>query len=203
MDSRTAAHVLTRIAGLLELNGESRFKSRAYQTAARALLALDTDDVGPLFRSGALERTAGLGPATIGVVRELVETGDSSYLERLLDETPEGLIEMLRVPGLGTAKIHAIHQGLGVETLQELEAAARDGRLAKLPRFGAKTAEKVLRGIAFLRENGALVLFPQARAEAMRMVASVRRHPDVERAEIAGSVRRRREVIRDVDVVAA
>ena len=203
MDSRTAAHVLSRIAGLLELNGESRFKARAYQTAAKALLGLDTDDLGPLHRSGALEKTAGLGPATLSVVRDLVETGDSQYLERLLDSTPEGLIEMLRVPGLGTAKIHAIHQGLGVETVQELEAAARDGRLAKLPRFGAKTAEKILRGIAFLRENGALVLFPQARAEALRMVASVRRHPDVERAEVAGSVRRRREVIRDVDIVAA
>ena len=203
MDSRTAAHVLSRIAALLELNGESRFKSRAYLTAARALLAIDTDDVAPLLRSGELAATAGFGPATVAVVGDLVETGDSSYLERLTEDTPEGLLEMLRVPGLGTAKIHLIHQGLGVETLQDLEEAARDGRLAKLPRFGAKTAEKVLKGIAFLKETGALVLFPHARAEAERLVASVRRHPDVERAEVAGSVRRRREVIRDVDVVAA
>ena len=203
MDSRTAAHVLTRIAALLELRGESRFKARAYQTAARALLALDADDIGPLFRSGALEATPGLGPATLAVVRELVELGESTYLERLTEQTPEGLIEMLRVPGLGTGKIHLIHQGLGVESLDELEAAARDGRLAKLPRFGARTAEKVLKGIAFLRENGAFYLYPRARAEAERLVANVRRHPDVERAEVAGSVRRRREVVRDVDVVAA
>ncbi|HET7457473.1 MAG TPA: DNA polymerase/3'-5' exonuclease PolX [Gemmatimonadaceae bacterium] len=203
MDSRTAAHVLTRIAGLLELNGENKFKSRAYRTAAKALLAIDTDDLAPLLRSGALEATPGLGPVTLSVVRDLVETGDSEYLERLQEDTPEGLIEMLRVPGLGTQKIHLIHQGLGVESLQELEAAARDGRLATLPKFGEKTAEKILKGIAFLKETGALVLFPHARAEAERLLAGVRRHPDVERAEVAGSVRRRREVVRDVDIVAA
>ncbi|MFL5575775.1 MAG: DNA polymerase/3'-5' exonuclease PolX [Gemmatimonadaceae bacterium] len=203
MDSRTAAHVLNRIAALLELNGESRFKSRAYQTAARALLAIDADDIAPLLRGGELEAMPGLGPATLSVLRDLVETGDSEYLERLQEDTPEGLLEMLRVPGLGTAKIHLIHQGLGVETLQELEQAARDGRLASLPRFGAKTAEKILKGIAFLKETGALVLFPHARAEAERLLAGVLRHPDVERAEIAGSVRRRREVVRDVDIVAA
>ena len=83
MDSRTAAHVLNRIAALLELNGAGRFKSRAYQTAAKALLAIDTDDVAPLLRSGELEATPGLGPATLSVVRDLVETGDSEYLERL------------------------------------------------------------------------------------------------------------------------
>src|SRR5437588_11362514 len=102
MDPRSAAHVLNRIAALLELNGENRFKTRAYSTAARSVLALDTDDIGPLFRAGELETVAGLGPATISVLRDLVTTGDSSLLERLQEDTPEGLLEMLRVPGLGT-----------------------------------------------------------------------------------------------------
>jgi DNA polymerase (family 10) len=203
MDSRTAAHALNEIAALLELHGESKFKTRAYQTAARAVQALEADDLAPLHASGALRDVKGLGPATLAVVDDLVRTGDSEYLELLREKTPEGLIEMLRVPGLGTAKIHLIHQGLGIETLQELEAAARDGRLAELPRFGEKTAEKVLKGIAFLRETGALVLYPHASAEARRLLASVLRHPDISHAELAGSVRRRREVIRDIDVVAA
>jgi len=203
MDSRTAAHVLNEIAALLELHGESKFKTRAYQTAARAVLALEADDLALLHASGALRDVKGLGPATLAVVDDLVRTGDSEYLELLREKTPEGLIEMLRVPGLGTAKIHLIHQGLGIETLQELEAAARDGRLAKLPRFGEKTAEKVLKGIAFLRETGALVLYPHASAEARRLLMSVLRHPDISHAELAGSVRRRREVIRDIDIVAA
>jgi DNA polymerase (family 10) len=203
MDSRTAAHVLSQIAAFLELHGENRFKSRAYSSAARAVQALDADDLGPMLRSGDLASAPGIGPATIGVIRDLVETGESSYLERLRETTPEGLLEMLRVPGLGPAKIHQIHRGLGIESVRELEEAARDGRLAKLQRFGPKTAEKVLKGIAFLRESGARVLFPHAYGEARRLLAAVAAHPDVERAEIAGAIRRRLEVISDVDVVAA
>ncbi|MGI8618230.1 MAG: DNA polymerase/3'-5' exonuclease PolX [Gemmatimonadaceae bacterium] len=203
MDSRTAAHVLAQIGGLLELHGEDRFKSRAYHVAARAVLGTDTDDIIPLYKSGELRKLPGVGAATFSVLKDLVETGDSSYFERLRENTPEGLLEMLRVPGMGTAKIRLIHEGLGVETLQQLEEAARDGRLAKLPRFGPKTAEKVLKGIGFLKETGALLLFPHAFAEAQRVLAGVRRHPDVLRAEIAGSVRRRREVIADIDIVAA
>ncbi|GLC27139.1 DNA polymerase/3'-5' exonuclease PolX [Roseisolibacter agri] len=203
MDPRTAAHALTRIAALLELRGENRFKTRAYLAAARAVLGLDTDDLGPLLRSGELETVPGIGPATLSVLRELVEEGDSSYLERLADDTPEGLIEMLRIPGLGTAKIHAIHAGLGIETVQELTQAAMDGRLASLKGFGEKTAERILKGIAFLKESGARVLFPQGATEGARLLADVRRHPDVLEAAVAGSIRRRREVVCDVDVVAA
>jgi DNA polymerase (family X) len=203
MDSRTAAHVLSQIAAFLELHGENRFKSRAYTAAARAVQAIDADDLGPLLRSGELAKAPGVGPATVGVIRDLVETGESSYLERLRETTPEGLLEMLRVPGLGPAKIHQIYRGLGIETVQELEEAARDGRLAKLQRFGPKTAEKILKGIAFLRDTGARVLLPHALGEARRLVAAVAAHPDVERAEIAGSVRRHCEIVRDIDIVAA
>jgi DNA polymerase (family 10) len=195
MDPRTAAHALTRIAALLQLRGEDRFRSRAYETAARAVQQLDTDDLAPLLHDGTLAATPGIGPATLAVLRELVETGDSAYLDRLVEDTPEGLLEMLRVPGLGTQKIHAIHAGLGIETVQELERAARDGRLAALPRFGPKTAEKILKGIAFLKASGARVLFPHAVAEAGRLLQDVRRHPDVSHAQVAGSIRRRREVI--------
>src|SRR5919205_1144955 len=203
MDPRTVAHVLNQIGDLLELHGENRFKTAAYRNAARAVLGIQTDDLRPLYRSGELRELKGIGPATLSVIRELVETGESSYFEQLREDTPEGLIEMLRVPGLGTSKIHAIHEGLGIDTLHELEEAARDGRLARLPRFGAKTAEKILRGIAYLRETSAFVLDPHALAEAQRLLAAVAQHPDVERAMIAGSVRRRREVIRDIDIVAA
>lgn len=203
MDSRTAAHILSRIAEFLELNGANRFKSRAYRAAARSVIGLDTDDVGPAYRSGELVELPGLGPATMAVVRDLVTTGESRLYEQLRESTPEGLLEMMRVPGLGTAKIQLIHDELGIETLHELEEAARDGRLAGLPRFGARTAEKILKGIAFLRETGALVLYPHALAEGLRVLESVRSHPDVVRAELAGSLRRRREIVRDIDIVAA
>ena len=144
MDPRTAAYVLGQIAAHLELRGESTFKSRAYEQAATALLALDTDDLAPLYRSGELARTRGLGPATLSVVRDLIETGESAYLEQLRATTPSGLLDLLRVPGLGTAKIHKLHDALGVDSIESLEQAARDGRVAKLPRYGPKTAEKIL-----------------------------------------------------------
>jgi DNA polymerase (family 10) len=203
MDPRTAAHVLGQIAAHLELRGESRFKSRAYEQAASALVSLDTDDLGPLYRSGELASTRGLGPATLSVVRDLVETGASSYLEQLRATTPSGLLELLRIPGLGTAKIHTLHEALGVDSVESLERAARDGRVAKLPRYGPKTAEKILKGIELLRAAGSLRRYPEAAAEGARLLAMVRAHPDVVTAELAGSLRRRRETIGDVDVVAA
>jgi DNA polymerase (family 10) len=203
MDPRTAAHVLGQIAAHLELRGESRFKSRAYEQAAAALVAIDTDDLGPLYRSGELASTRGLGPATLSVIRDLVETGESSYLEQLRATTPSGLLELLRVPGLGTAKIQRLHHELGIDSVDSLERAARDGRVAKLPRYGPKTAEKILRGIERLRAAGSLRRFPEAAAEGVTLLAMVRAHPDVVTAELAGSLRRRRETIGDVDVVAA
>src|SRR5665213_349232 len=140
MDPRSVAHALSQIADFLELHEANRFKSAAYRNAARAVLGIQTDDLGPALRSGELAALKGIGPATLQTVRELVESGESRYLEQLRSETPDGLIAMLRIPGLGTAKIQAIHRGLGVSTVDELEQAAVSGRLATLPRFGSGTA---------------------------------------------------------------
>jgi DNA polymerase (family X) len=203
MDPRTAAHVLGQIAAHLELRGESTFKSRAYEQAATALLGIGTDDLAPLYRRGELARVRGLGPATLSVVRDLIETGESSYLEQLRATTPSGLLELMRVPGLGTARIHTLHEALGVDSIESLEQAIRDGRVAKLPRYGPKTAEKMLRGIERLRAAGTQRLFPHGAEEGARVLAMVRAHPDVLEAELAGSIRRRRETVGDVDVVAA
>src|SRR5919107_3930062 len=202
MDPRTAAHVLGQIAAHLELRGESTFKSRACEQAATALLGIDTDDLAPLYRDGTLAGTRGLGPATLSVVRDLIETGESSYLEQLRATTPPGLLDLLRVPGLGTAKIHKLHEALGVDSLESLEQAARDGRVAKLPRYGPKTAEKLLKGIELLRARGTQRLYPRGAEEGARVLAMVRSHRDVVAAEVAGSIRRRRETVGDVDVVA-
>jgi DNA polymerase (family X) len=203
MDSRNAAHVLSQIAAFLELAGENRFKSRAYQMAARSLMALAADDLAPLLRSGELAKVRGLGPATLAVVRDLVETGESRYFEQLREATPEGLLELTDVPGLSIEKIHKIHQELGIASLAELEAAAQDGRLAKIKGMGPKTAQKILAGIAFSRNAGVLSLYPHAVVQANALLASARSHPGVLHAEIGGSLRRRREVVGDVDIVAA
>jgi DNA polymerase (family 10) len=203
MDPRSVAHALAQIADFLELKNENRFKSAAYRNASRAVLAVQTDDLGPALESGELAKLKGIGPTTLSTIRELVENGESRYLEQLRSQTPEGLLEMLRVPGLGTAKIQKIHEGLGISSLGELEAAAIDGRVAKLPRFGAGTAAKILKGIAYLREHSAYMLYPRALAEAEHVLAAVRAHPSVTTAMLAGSLRRHNEVVRDIDVVAA
>ena len=203
LSPRDAAHLLTEIATLLELRGERRAAIREFVSGARALATLDAADVARLLSSGDDTRPSALGRAPLNALRDMLDTGDSPLLEQLRENTPEGLLEMLRVPGLGTAKIHRIHQGLGIETLHELEQAARDGRLESLPRFGARTAQKVLRGIASLRASGARVLYPHAAREAARLLSAVRAHPGVIRAEVAGSLRRRCETIADIDVVVA
>jgi DNA polymerase (family 10) len=202
MDSRSAAHVLSQIGALLRAKGEHRFKARAYQGAARALVALDTDDLAPLLRSGELEQTPGLGPATISVVRDLVETGESSYLNKLSEGMPEGMLELMRVPGLGPEKIQLIHESLGVQNLEDLERVTQSGQLAELPKFGKKTAEKILRGIEIVRRDAHLQRFPAAAIEAHMLLANVVKHPDVAHAEVAGSIRRHNELISDIDIVA-
>jgi len=202
MDSRTAAHVLTQIAAYLELRGENRFKARAYETAAKGILSLSADDLAPMLQSGEIGRVRGLGPATIAVVRDLVETGSSRYLEQLREETPEGLLDMLAIPGLTPEKIHKIYEELEIADIEQLEEAARDGRLAAIRGFGPKTAEKILKGIAFSRETGVLQLYHRGRVDAEHLLALVREHPDVDDAVIAGDVRRHREVVRGVSIVA-
>lgn len=203
IDSRTAAHVLKQIAAYLELRGENTFKCRAYSAAAKGLLSLGADDLAPLYESGELASVRGLGPATLAVVRDLVETGESRYLEQLRESMPEGLLEMLDIPGMTPPKIHLVYDALQIHTVEELEAAAIDGRLAKLARFGPKTAQKIIRGIATARERGSLRLYHHAIVEARQLLAAVSSHPAVAHAEIAGAIRRKMEVAGSIDIVAA
>lgn len=202
MNCRDAAHALAQVAVLLELHDGDKTVVKAMQGAARTVATLhDADLAGALQRELAVPEI--VAPEALAVLRDLAESNSSALLEQLQEETPEGLMEMLRVPGLGPARIRSIHEHLDVDTLLELEQAASDGRLAALPKFGTKTAEKVLKGIADLRATGAHVLWQHARAEAERVRETMRVHPDVLQIEIAGSIRRCTEIVRDVDLVAA
>ena len=202
MDPQVAAHCLTEIALLLEVRGENPFKSRAFVHAARTIGELEEDDIGPMVRSKEIAKLPGIGATTMAVLADLVETGDSSYLDALRETTPKGLIEMMRIPGLGPTRIHRIHEGLGVGSVEELEAAARDGRLAKLSGFGPKTADKILRGIITFRETSGQVMHTVARPEARRLQRALGKVDGVDRVEVAGAVRRTAEVVSEIDLVA-
>ncbi len=201
MDKQAVRHTLEQLAAFLELKGENPFRVRAFQTAARAVAGYP-GDLAQAAATGALRRLKGVGPATADVVRELFAAGRSSALDELREHVPPGLVEMLRIPGLGVAKVRQIHDRLGIDSLGELEAAAGDGRLAALPRFGAKTADNVRRGIAYLRQSSGLRLFHHARDEIEGVRRALAALDGVLRVEVAGAVRRHCEVIRELDLVA-
>jgi len=202
MGKHAAVQVLETIASILELKGENPFKVRAFSNAARALEAYP-GELSQALDSGELAALKGIGRATLDVVGEVVRTGQSSALAALQREVPAGLVEMLRISGLGATKIRALHQHLGIATVAELETAARDGRLAALPRFGDKTAQRILRGIEFLRRTSAFRLSHHAARAAEQLRRALQPISGVERVEVAGSVRRRAEIVRDVDLVVA
>jgi DNA polymerase (family X) len=197
MDKKAVAQVLEQIAAFLELKNENPFRIRAFRTAGRAIVAYP-GDFRQALEDGSLASARGVGPATLQIVTELVNTGRASMLEELREQIPPGLVEMLEISGLGVAKIRQIHEVLGIDSLPELEAAAHDGRLAKLPRFGARTSENVLKAIAFLRQASAYRLSHHAADEAQGLRAALERLPGVTSALIAGDVRRRCEVVRDL-----
>lgn len=202
MDKHGAAHVLEQIAAFLELKGENEFRVRAFRNAAHAIEDF-SGDLEQAVATGSLGDVKGVGPSTLEVVRELATTGKSSALESLRKEVPGGLVEMLRISGLGVTKIRTLHQQLGITSIVELEAAAHDGRVAALPRFGARTAERILRGIEFLKRTSDLHLFHHAHRQAEQLRRAIAALDGVTGAAVAGSVRRRCELIRDVDLAVA
>ena len=195
MDSRAAAHVLAEIATLRQLRGEDETVAARFESASRQLGAQPTRPLSEALSAVAF-------PADVrDVLQELLAEGDSGLLDDLREDTPEGLQEMLRVPGLGPTTIHRVHAGLGVETLQELEDAVRDGRLAALPRFGPRLVERVRNGVAQLRATGAAVLLPHGDAEAARLLSEIAAHDGVSRVMVSGTVRRRLETITELALV--
>jgi len=196
MDKKAVGQVLEQIASFMELKGDNPFRIRAFRTAARAVSGIP-GDLGQALEDGSLAGTKGVGPGTLQIISELAATGRSTLLEELREQVPPGLVEMLEISGLGVAKIRQIHEVLDIDSVPELEAAARDGRLARLPRFGPKTSENVLRGIAYLRQASAFRLSHHAAEEAEGLRRALEKLPGVVHAFVAGDVRRRSELVRD------
>ena len=201
MDNSQLASLLNEICTLMELAGEDSFRSGAFARAARTIETLP-DSVAAKAREGTLDTVAGLGKTLKDTVIHLVETGTCKQLDDLREKTPPGLVQMLRIPGVGPKKVRAMHLELGVDTLAKLKNACETGQVAELKGFGAKTQAKILEGLAFVEQSSERVRLDQALAVAEPLVAAMRAMDGVGRAELAGSLRRRRETVKDIDIVA-
>jgi DNA polymerase (family 10) len=202
MDKDQVAAVLVNIATLLELKDENPFKTRAYTNAARALEGL-SEPLDKIIADERLGEVKGIGESMQKKICELVTTGKLAYYEELMAATPPGLVLMLDIPGLGPKKIKAIHDELGVETVEQLEQACKDGKVAKLKGFGEKTQKNICDGIERRRSYASRHLISDALTLAEPLLEALRSHPDVIRCSPAGSLRRHREIIGDIDLLAS
>src|SRR6058998_185531 len=202
MDKGKVAEVLVNIATLLELKGENPFKTRAYHNAARALEGM-SEALDKVIGEERLAEVKGIGDSIAKKICELVTTGKLAYYEQLKAATPPGLVAMLEIPGVGPKKIKVLHDTLGIETVEQLEKAWKDGQVATLKGFGEKTAQNICDGINRRRAYASRHLISEALPIADRLLEALRSHAGVIRCSSAGSLRRHREIIGDIDLLAS
>jgi DNA polymerase (family 10) len=192
--------IFERIARLLELKGENPFKIRAYTNAARALETL-SEDLPTLVAEGRLEEIDGIGKAIAEKITTLVRTGELEYYDKLRDEFPPEIFVLFELQGLGAKKIKALYDQLGIGSLTKLERALAAGQVAELPGFGAKTAENIGKAIAQYKKSAGQFRYGDIMALAEGLLDDLRSHPRVTYAQIAGSYRRKKEIVRDLDFI--
>ena len=196
--ARIAADFVEEYATLLELSGASPFRVRAYANAVRALETL-TSPLDELLAARTLTEVKGIGDSVAELVAELANTGTAQAYEKLRAATPRGLLDMLRVPGLGPRKIVAIRKALGIETLAALEQACRNGQLAALKGFGSKTQATILKGVEFIRAHEGHCRVDSAHQSVQSLLAVLR--PYAQHLAVAGELRRARETVQWLDFV--
>jgi DNA polymerase (family 10) len=201
MDKHALCERLEQMAVLLELQAANPFKIRAYQNAARVLETCSADL--PALLNGELEQLKGIGQGLSRQIRLWASAEPDPEYEQLLAETPPGLLDMLQISGLGPKKVRAIYTQLGIETLGELEYACQENRLLTMKGFGAKSQANILKGLEFLKTRQGLFLYPFAAEKAQLVCDWLRQDPRLLALEVAGSLRRYKEVVKDIDLVGA
>src|SRR5512141_1457366 len=202
MNNRQLAETFVLIADLLEIKGEVIYKTLAYRKAAESLATLG-EDVNDLWKEDRLQDSPGVGKAIAEKINELMETGKLGFLEKLKKEVPPSLAEWLKVPSLGPKKVAMIWKTLNITTLPELEEAAKDGKLRELPSMGSKSEAVILAGIASLGRRSQRIPLGRAWPLAQGIVEELRKIPGVVAAEPAGSLRRMRSTVGDIDILVA
>ncbi len=203
MHNLDIARIFNEIADILEVQGENTFKIRAYRKAALTIETLTQDLTVIAERGGVkeLKKITGIGEGIARKIVEIAETGDCKKHRELLQEMPAELIELLAIPHIGPKTIAKLHEELGIANLRELEAAAQAHKLAGLPGFGTKAEENVLKGIEQYRSYQGRVLLSKALPYAEAIVSELQQLDAVERILIAGSLRRMRETVGDIDIL--
>jgi DNA polymerase (family 10) len=202
MTRERIADILEEIALLLELKGENPFKVRAYRQGAEVVLAHE-DDIVALAAANKLEGIKGLGEALRDKLHELATTGSLEFHRKLVAEFPEGILELFDVGGLGPKKIKSLHDTLGVGSIWALKAACEANQVAGLPGFGAKTQLKILESLKQREQFADTFLLAAASRIADDILEELRAHPAVSRAAVAGSFRRAKETVHDLDFLVA
>lgn len=200
MDKKAIAAVLDEMGTLLELQGANPFKARAFHNASRAVEGL-TKELPILIESGELLEVKGIGKSIAEIITKLVTHGKSKEYDDLRHSFPDGLLEMLRIQGLGPKRVKLLYEKLKIKNLSELEQAAKADKLSSVEGFGQKTQENILKGIEAVRRRSEKSLFPKAFDAAQSVLSNIAKQRGVIRAEIAGSLRRRKEIIGDIDIV--
>jgi DNA polymerase (family X) len=193
---------LARLADLLEIEGANAFRVRAYRGAAETIEAHPEPIADLLARGGDLTALKGVGKDLAAAVAALFDRGEIPALSEIAERVPIGLLDVVRVPGVGPKRAATLWRELGVTSLDDLDRAARAGRVAALGGFGEKTQSKVLAGVAQVRRQGGRIRLGDAEAALAPLLAAVRDAPGVERVEVAGSLRRGRATVGDVDLLA-
>lgn len=201
-DNEEIAAVLEEIGDLLELKGENVFRAVTYRAAARAIRDL-REPLRALMEQKRLGEIPKVGSSIAEVIEQLLTTGSAKRHEELKAAVAPGLLTLLRVPGVGPATARTIYHHLKITSIDELEAAARDHRLQQLPKIQARTEENILKAIASLKQRTGRALIDAARAVADEMVAWLQKEANVPKISVAGSLRRWRETIGDLDIVVA
>lgn len=202
LDKFQIASALREISLLLDLKQENPYKIRAYATGAVALESVN-EDIGAVIEEGRLTKIRGIGDTLAKQIEELYNNGTSSMLEQLREEMPPGVLELSQVPGLSVKKIQALHADLGISSIAELEAACRAGQVRTVKGFGAKTEASILEGIRLYETREQVEILLSARETCVHLLNHFRGKPGIARAEIAGSIRRWKETVRNVNMVVA
>jgi len=200
MRNAEIAEVFAQIATLLEIKGEDRFRVRSYQRVAETIAGL-TEELSALSERGEVQRIPGVGKNTAAKIEELLSTGKCAQHQELLTEIPGTLFEVMRIPGVGPKTIKLLWERLGIATVEALEEAARGGLVRELPGMGEKTEQEILRGIGHLREYAKRTNLGVAWEMAQAIMEQLRACAPVDQMEAAGSLRRMKETIGDIDIL--